>query len=137
MSEGVLVQYLKDQIKVHKRALTSIEKKRKSIDEEIDHLEPHEDEDYDECEEGEDEDEVTKRSPPKKKKPKKVIEGPCAGLLWEDEAPCPGAEAKRGRFPERDANTFNNTRLVIDGVKSTRVLCTSCKKDYTKYKKSQ
>lgn len=78
-------------------------------------------------------------APPKEKKPRKVappVEGPCEGRIWLEDADsreCPGAEAGRGRNPEKDANTF--ARKVFN--KKRHIFCKSCGKELTAYKKAQ
>lgn len=71
---------------------------------------------------------------PEKKKPKKAaapIEGPCEGRIWLDPpSSCPGAEAGRGKNPERDAQIFE--RAVYE--KKRHVFCRSCKNEYKKSK---
>jgi len=141
VSDNAFIQYLENerkyeglQLKLTQKKIASLEKalsalKRKIPEDEDEQPHPHEEE-----EEEEDDDSPKTKKPKKAKKP---VDGPCSGRVWLNEKKCPGADAKRGRYPERDATDFRNTWFDVDGKKTKKVLCVSCKNEYQKWKKNK
>ena len=143
--EDLLEEQLIFNVKAAQKALHRHRQRKEQLitSSDVNENEPHEEEE--EVSFGEDN--KRKRSPkdkeesstPKEKKPRKVaspVEGPCEGRIWLDTTAlqeCPGAEAGRGRNPEKDANTFE--RKVFN--KKRHVFCKSCGKELIAYKKAQ
>lgn len=128
---SIFEEYLLNQKKITNYTLKKLREQKRKLQDDV--LEPHEDGDDDDEEKHE-----NKTTPQKKKKPKKTIQGPCSGRVWLGGDNCPGADANRGRNPEKDANTFVNTFFTDStGKKNKKVLCVSCKREYGKWKKEQ